>query len=210
MWTSQVPIPRLPAPSTFLTTMQFQDLAAIPPELEWLANLINPNTRRTYEQDIRSFQAFPSLLQPEQFPEITRAHAIAWRAQLARQGLANATLRRELAVLLSLHACLRERPEVWYNPALGVKRPRSMTSDGLPPALGGYQARMLQAPRRAAAATTALAHDPDIAQVQEWLGHAGISTARTYNKRQSQPEDTPMFKVRSSQGDFEIWGILRV
>jgi site-specific recombinase XerD len=48
---------------------------------------------------------------------------------------------------------------------------------------------------RATAATNALAHEADIAKVQEWLGHADISTTRMYDKRQSRPEDSPTFKV---------------
>jgi site-specific recombinase XerD len=38
---------------------------------------------------------------------------------------------------------------------------------------------------RATAATNALSHEADIAKVQEWLGHADISTTRMYDKRQS-------------------------
>jgi hypothetical protein len=34
---------------------------AIPPELEWFANLTNAHTRRAYRQDIRDFQAFAGL-----------------------------------------------------------------------------------------------------------------------------------------------------
>jgi integrase len=49
---------------------------------------------------------------------------------------------------------------------------------------------------RATAATNALANNADIAKVQEWLGHADISTTRMYDKRQSRPEDSPTFKVR--------------
>jgi site-specific recombinase XerD len=49
---------------------------------------------------------------------------------------------------------------------------------------------------RATAATNALAHNADIAKVQEWLGHADISTTRMYDKRQSRPEDSPTFKVQ--------------
>jgi integrase/recombinase XerD len=48
---------------------------------------------------------------------------------------------------------------------------------------------------RATAATNALEHGADIAKVQEWLGHANISTTRFYDKRNSQPEDSPTFKV---------------
>lgn len=48
---------------------------------------------------------------------------------------------------------------------------------------------------RATAATNALDHGSDIAKVQEWLGHADISTTRLYDKRKSRPEDSPTFKV---------------
>ena len=34
------------------------------------------------------------------------------------------------------------------------------------------------------------------AKVQEWLGHADISTTRLYDTRGSRPEDSPTFKVR--------------
>jgi integrase/recombinase XerD len=49
---------------------------------------------------------------------------------------------------------------------------------------------------RATAATNALSNNADIAKVQEWLGHADISTTRMYDKRQSRPEECPTFKVR--------------
>jgi site-specific recombinase XerD len=49
---------------------------------------------------------------------------------------------------------------------------------------------------RATAATNALEHEADIAKVQEWLGHADISTTRMYDRRKSRPEDSPTFKVR--------------
>jgi len=48
---------------------------------------------------------------------------------------------------------------------------------------------------RAPAATNALAHNADIAKVQEWLGHANIATTRLYDRRQSRPEESPTFKV---------------
>ena len=49
---------------------------------------------------------------------------------------------------------------------------------------------------RATAATSALEHNADIAKVQEWLGHANISTTRAYDRRGSKPEDSPTFRVR--------------
>jgi site-specific recombinase XerD len=48
---------------------------------------------------------------------------------------------------------------------------------------------------RATAATNALAHNADIAKVQEWLGHANVSTTRMYDKRRMRPEESPTFKV---------------
>ena len=48
---------------------------------------------------------------------------------------------------------------------------------------------------RSTAATNALEHGADIAKVQEWLGHANVSTTRLYDKRKTRPEDSPTFKV---------------
>ena len=49
---------------------------------------------------------------------------------------------------------------------------------------------------RATAATNALSHNSDIARVQEWLGHANLSTTRLYDRRKSKPEDSPSFRVK--------------
>jgi integrase/recombinase XerD len=49
---------------------------------------------------------------------------------------------------------------------------------------------------RATAATNALIHEADIAKVQEWLGNANISTTRLYDRRNTQPEDSPTYKVK--------------
>lgn len=48
---------------------------------------------------------------------------------------------------------------------------------------------------RATAATNALENNADISKVQEWLGHASISTTRIYDHRKTRPEDSPTFKV---------------
>ena len=48
---------------------------------------------------------------------------------------------------------------------------------------------------RATAATNALDNEADIAKVQEWLGHANISTTRLYDRRQTKPEESPTFRV---------------
>jgi site-specific recombinase XerC len=36
----------------------------------------------------------------------------------------------------------------------------------------------------------------DIAKVQDWLGHANISTTRLYDRRKSKAEDSPTFRVK--------------
>ncbi len=48
---------------------------------------------------------------------------------------------------------------------------------------------------RATAATNALDREADIAKVQEWLGHANIATTRLYDRRKTQPGDSPTFNV---------------
>ena len=58
--------------------------------------------------------------------------------------------------------------------------------------LDGFGAHAL----RATAATNALLHEADIAKVQELLGHANISTTRLYDRRESRPQDSAVFKVR--------------
>jgi len=308
-----------------LTATEFSKLAEVPPELEWFANLRNPNTRLAYQQDLREFQQFVGSIRPQEFRSITRAHVIAWRTDLERRLCAPTTIQRKLAALSSLFAYLCEQNAVLHNPVDGVKRPKSNRREGTTPALSDEQARaLLSAPQgdslkakrdrailatlayhgirreelckltvndlqrrdgvlqfriegkgekiryvpvgmkalrliteyldaaghkeelagplfrpvqnrvtgtlnkplhpvsvyqdivkrygkevgitvdvrgfcvhslRATAATNALAHGADIAKVQEWLGHADISTTRMYDRRRWRPEESPTFKV---------------
>ena len=307
-----------------LTAPEFQRLAEVPPEAQWFANLDSVQTKRAYQGDLRGFMAFTGIVKPEEFRAVTRAHILAWRAQLEKQALAGATIRRKLAALASLYDYLCECNAVTHNPVRGVKRPKAETSEGRTPALGDAQARALldappsdtikgkrdrailsvllyhalrreeltklrvvdfsqerrgvphlrvqgkggklrylpahphslrlvaeylaasghggeadgplfrrvRPPRagalpaaltpggvysevvvhymkrigitgenmgphalRATAATSALEHNADIAKVQEWLGHASISTTRIYDRRGFRPEDSPTFKV---------------
>lgn len=307
-----------------LTLAQFQRLADVPPEAQWFANLDSAQTRRAYQNDLKAFMAFTGIVQPEEFRTVTRAHVLAWRADLENQELAGSTIRRKLAALASLFDYLCESNAVTHNPVRGVKRPQVESYEGKTPALGDAQARALldappantlkgkrdrailalllyhalrreeltkllvkdfnqerrgvphlrvqgkggklrylpthpgtlrlvaeylemaghgqeldgplfrrsRAPKadtaaraltpgavyadivvfymnqvgisgdnmgphalRATAATSALEHQADIAKVQEWLGHANISTTRIYDRRGSKPEDSPTFRV---------------
>lgn len=127
-----------------LTNAQFQGLAAMPPELEWFANIASEQTRRNYKQDISEFSAFIGLQHPEEMRQITRAHVIAWRETLEKErGLADSTIRRKLSALSSLFDYLCECNAVPDNPVDGVKRPKANLHEGKTPALSRAQARML-------------------------------------------------------------------
>ena len=139
------PPPAPGAPARALTAAEFQGLAAVPPELEWFANLPNARTRRAYQQDVRDFTAFVGIVRPEDFRTVTRAHLIAWRKELERRELAPSSIRRKLAALSSLFDYLCEHHAVAHNPADGVKRPKANHSEGLTPALSDAQARALLA-----------------------------------------------------------------
>jgi len=317
--TDQLPTPIAPA-DRLLTSAEFQNLADVPPEVEWFANLSNPNTRRAYEAAVKDFMRFAGIQRPEEFRIVTRAHLIAWRDELRRRDLGGATIRHRLASMASLFEYLCEKNAVTHNPVKGVERPRTESGEGKTPAIGDHQARkLLDAPEadtiksrrdrailstllfhalrreelcklrvkdfrharkgvphlkvsgkggkiryvplhpgthglindyldaaghglddggalfrpvrnnrtgrlegaitadgvyrlvrgysaqlgfqigahalRATAATNALDHQADIAKVQEWLGHANISTTRIYDHRRTRPEDSPTFKV---------------
>jgi site-specific recombinase XerD len=309
-----------------LTPAQYSGLADVPPELEWLANITNPKTRRFYKSDVAEFMIFTGLTESTAVRTVARAHVIAWRKNMEARTLSAATIRRKLSALSSLFDYLCERNAVAGNPVDGVKRPMANGNEGSTPALGDAQARrLLEAPPpdtlkgvrdrailatllyhgirreelcllrvrdmqsrqgvmhfrihgkrskirfvpvhpmaqrlieeylamarhggdlggslfrpvknnrtgtldkhlepgsvyrnivskygratginaeviglcvhslRATAATNALSHEADIAKVQEWLGHANVSTTRLYDRRKSKPEDSPTFHVK--------------
>ncbi|MEZ5470117.1 MAG: hypothetical protein R3F18_20975 [Lysobacterales bacterium] len=70
---------------SLLAEARFQQLAAVPAELEWFANLDNPRTRRAYQGDLKEFMAFVGIALPEQFRGVTRAHVLAWRESLEQR-----------------------------------------------------------------------------------------------------------------------------
>src|SRR5271165_3782069 len=126
-----------------LTPAQFEQLADVPPEEEWLANITNLKTRRAYKEDVREFIAFTGLLDYMRLRSVGRSHIISWRKDMERRGLAPASIRRKLSALSSLFDYLCERNAVSGNPADGVKRPMANGNEGSTPALGDGQARKL-------------------------------------------------------------------
>ncbi|POP74131.1 tyrosine-type recombinase/integrase [Pseudomonas syringae] len=127
-----------------LTAVEFQQLARVPSAVEWFANLDNPRTRRAYQNDLTDFSSFIGLASADDFRHVTRAHVLAWRADLEQRGLAGATIRRKLAALASLFDHLLENNAVaGGNPVHGVKRPRIESNEGKTPALGDHQAKQL-------------------------------------------------------------------
>jgi integrase/recombinase XerD len=138
---------RLPAEiepgGRLLTAAEFHRLADVPPEVEWFANLTNPNTRRAYENAVKDFVRFTGIQRPEEFRTVTRAHVIAWRDQLVARGLGGGTVRHRLASLASLFQHLCDEIAVTHNPVKGVQRPTAETGEGKTPALGDHQARKL-------------------------------------------------------------------
>ena len=314
-----------------LTPDQYRDLADVPPELEWLANITNMKTRRAYKVDVAEFMVFTGLTEIKSLRAVARSHVIAWRKDMEARSLAPTSIRRKLSALSSLFDYLCERNAVLGNPVDGVKRPASNNNEGSTPALGDAQVRrLLEAPppdtlkgvrdrailatllyhgirreelcllrlrdvqtrqgvmhfrvkgkrdkirfiaihpmvlrligeylemgkhggavshesldsplfrpvannrtgtldkhldtgsiyhnvvmkyakatgisaeaigvcvhsMRATAATNALSNEADIAKVQEWLGHANVSTTRLYDRRKTRPEDSPTFHVK--------------
>lgn len=126
-----------------LTAAQFRELADVPPEVEWFANIENPQTRRAYKIDIHDFMSFVGIVAPNEFRTVTRAHVIAWRKVVETRGAAPATIRRKLAALSSLFEHLCESNAVTHNPVKGVQRPKAEANEGKTPAIGDGQARAL-------------------------------------------------------------------
>lgn len=130
-----------------LTGEEFRGLAAIPPEVEWFANIENQATKRAYRADIRDFAGFVGLSGPDDMRLVTRAHVIAWRDQLRAKNLARSTIRRKLSALSSLFDHLAERNAVADNPVNGVRRPKAPAGEGLTPRISDEQAkRLIEAP----------------------------------------------------------------
>jgi site-specific recombinase XerD len=163
-----------------LSRAEFQNLAAVPAEVEWFANIDNKRTRRAYQIDLREFMVFVGIRTPMEFRTVTRAHMIAWRKTLESRRLSGATIRRKLAALSSLFEYLCEKNAVTHNPVKGVKRPKVESYEGKTPALGDHQAR-------------ALLNAPDAATLKGKRDRAILSTLLFHGLRR---EELCTLKVR--------------
>lgn len=130
-----------PRSDRLLTAAQFQQLAEVPAEVEWFANIENPRTRRAYRIDLHDFMSFVGIATPAEFRTVTRSHVIAWRQVVETLGAAPATIRRKLAALSSLFEPLCEANAVTHNPVRGVKRSKAEMNEGKTPAIGDRQPR---------------------------------------------------------------------
>jgi hypothetical protein len=94
------------ASAGLLTRQDFHDLAAVPAEVEWFANIDNPRTRRAYQIDLRDFMSFVGIDRPEEFRIVTRAHLIytstvdgKWKNSLASKPVSSTWLGKEVVSL---------------------------------------------------------------------------------------------------------------
>lgn len=126
-----------------LSAAEFHQLANVPPELDWFANIDNESTRRAYQVDIKEFMAFVGIQESAGFRLVVRAHILGWRKTLEARSLSGATIRRKLAALSSLYEYLCEKNAVTHNPVKGVKRPKVESQEGKTPAIADGQARKL-------------------------------------------------------------------
>jgi integrase/recombinase XerD len=75
----------VPYKKNSLTRAQFEQLADVPPEEEWLANITNLKTRRAYKEDVREFIAFSALNDYTGLRSVVRSHIIFWRKDMERR-----------------------------------------------------------------------------------------------------------------------------
>ena len=72
-----------PRVSRLLTADEFHRLADVPPEVEWFANLSNPQTRRAYENAVKDFMRFTGIARPEEFRSVTHARTSSPGARIS-------------------------------------------------------------------------------------------------------------------------------
>ncbi len=185
-----------------LTQTEFQGLAKLPPEVTWFANIRNANTRRAYERDVKDFSLYIGIGEGVVHFRIqgkggkTRFVPAAPKALRLIQGyleIAGHSEDRDGALFRPVRNNVTGELNKHLSPDSVLKsiiKPYAKAL-GIDAEVDGVCVHAM----RATAATNALMHQADIAKVQEWLGHANISTTRLYDRRHMKPEDSPTFKV---------------
>lgn len=184
---------------------RFERLSDVPPEIEWFANITNPNTRRNYKNDVTDFMSYAGIKRPEEFRRVKRSHVIAWRDSLREarnphtgEVFAPSTIRRKLSALSSLFEFLCDSNAVELNPVTGVRRPTEDANEGKTPAISDIQARkLLSVPpedtlkgiRDRAILSTFLFHAPRVGEV------CGLRV-----KDQHERRGIPHFRIRGKRG----------
>lgn len=181
-----------------LTAREFHQLAAVPPEVEWLANISNERTKRAYKQHVTEFANFLGLQKPEDFRLVTRAHVIRWRDEIRHASQSPSTIRAKLSALSSLFEYLSDQNAVTHNPVKGVKRPNEGNNEGKTPAISDEQARrLLNAPE-----PSTLKGKRDRAIIAVFLYHAlrREEVARLSVSDFMRRRDIPYFRIHGKRG----------
>ena len=141
-----------------LTRQEFQNLANVPPVIAFIKNIACLQTQRSYLNDIRQFSEFEGIQHPDEYRQVKRAHAIAWRDHLQSEGYiaktkhgeepirksySATTIRRKLAALSQLFNFYCNCNSVDFNPIAGITRPKHNRTEGKTPAISDEQMKQL-------------------------------------------------------------------
>lgn len=95
----------------------------LPPRDQWLEDVDNPRTTRSYEAAISDFLHFWGNEDLASLRSVTRPEIEAWRDDLVNRKLSASTVRSRLAGISYLFDLLADKRLVPANPVAGVKRP---------------------------------------------------------------------------------------
>jgi integrase len=93
-----------------LTLAQFSGLADVPSEIEWLANITSPKTRRFYKNDVAEFLVFTRLKDSAAVRTVAGSYVISWRKDLEAPApdTLNGVRKRAILDTLLYHGIRRE------------------------------------------------------------------------------------------------------
>jgi site-specific recombinase XerD len=106
------------------------------------ARIRNPNTRRAYARDVRSFLAWCSDADIASIASVSTMHVAAYIEQLGQAHPAP-TVKRHLAAIRHLFDYLATGGIIPFNPAAAVRGPKHSVKRGKTPVLAADEARQL-------------------------------------------------------------------